>query len=139
MNIARPVGRFHKHAMSQAEEHGFPDDIWFGSTAVNRYNEGNVITMSYPESTRLEARINGRPVRFYPTTHDLLTIMLIRGPRIFTTRNEMVDLLYAHRLDGGPLTACNRISQMLLQMAKLGVPFEVYYGWGTRIASAENR
>jgi hypothetical protein len=135
----QPIRDYHRLAMYKAETEGVPDDLWFGSTAVTRYNDGNVISMSYPASTRLQARINGRLVRFKPSTHELLTLLLIRGPRAFTTRLEMIDLLYEHREDGGPLSAKNRIAQMFREMSSKGVPFESYYSWGVRIASAENR
>lgn len=137
MPIGKAVGKFHIDAMRKAETYGIPDDLWHGKT-VHRYNENHTISMSVPEMYRFEARINGFIVRFRPSTHELLTTMLLRGPHIWTTRGEMVDMLYGYRFDGGPLSAEGRISQMLLDMNKGGVPYEVYCSWGIRIANRYN-
>lgn len=91
----------------------------------------NDLRMTLPMARRHEAEINGRVVRFYPMTHRLLEILMIRGPR-WTLHGEMIEMMYPDP-DAEPDHARKVIDQSICVLRRAGVEISCFTKVGYRL------
>jgi DNA-binding response OmpR family regulator len=91
------------------------------------------IAMSWPEHTRNEVRINGRPVRLMPQRHKILAALLLNRGRLVSL-NDLIGMVWPHP-DNEPEWPENvvkvQVSKMRQQVGKWVI--ETVWGRGFRI------
>lgn len=128
---------FFDFSPGEAVDLGATNGIFFlrrsGAASEPQPQPGNfLVSMSWPQSRRSEATINGHRVHIAPACHQLLQLLLFSDPRRSVPLQELVEAMWPNAATQ-PLTAETVVRVYVRQLRKLGIAIEGRSGLGYRI------